>query len=211
MAEAVGFEPTVEFPPRSVSNRVLSASQPRLRRVPFNGGQARGQAERQDFFKSAPSAPMSTKVRAGANTSSRKSVRAALLVVALVQAYIEAMRLPFHQLVSVVSRLWVLAFVVAIVLLPFAGPVHAQLPAKPATVGTLAHSACLVEKDLACQHIGDDRCLTHCAGWFGPLAVSEPVPRAVLLPQGAMPDGPLRLIGTSRAPVPRPPDSASFL
>ena len=31
VAEAVGFEPTVRFPVRSVSNRVLSASQPRLR------------------------------------------------------------------------------------------------------------------------------------------------------------------------------------
>jgi Type ISP C-terminal specificity domain len=32
----VGFEPTVGFHPRSVSNRVLSASQPRLQRTPFN-------------------------------------------------------------------------------------------------------------------------------------------------------------------------------
>ena len=31
VAEAVGFEPTVGFHPRSVSNRVLSASQPRFR------------------------------------------------------------------------------------------------------------------------------------------------------------------------------------
>ena len=36
MAEAVGFEPTVGFPLRSVSNRVLSASQPRFRCVPFS-------------------------------------------------------------------------------------------------------------------------------------------------------------------------------
>ena len=38
LAEAVGFEPTVGFHPRSVSNRVLSASQPRFRRFPFSGG-----------------------------------------------------------------------------------------------------------------------------------------------------------------------------
>ena len=43
MAEAVGFEPTVGFPLRSVSNRVLSASQPRFRRFPFSHGGARGQ------------------------------------------------------------------------------------------------------------------------------------------------------------------------
>ena len=43
MAEAVGFEPTVGFPLRSVSNRVLSASQPRFRSVPFNGAGAGGQ------------------------------------------------------------------------------------------------------------------------------------------------------------------------
>lgn len=207
----MGFEPTVEFPPRSVSNRVLSASQPRLRRVPFNGAKARGQAERQDFFKSAPCPLMSTKVRAGADTFSRKSVSAALLVVALVRAYIGVMHLPACQFVSVVSRLWALTFILAIVLLPFSGPVHAQLPARPTIVGTQAHAACLAQRDLACQYIGHDRCLTHCAGWFGPTTASDPAPRAVLLPQGATPDGPLRLIGTSRAPVPRPPDSASSL
>ena len=43
MAEAVGFEPTVGFPLRSVSNRVLSASQPRFRRVSFNRAGGRGQ------------------------------------------------------------------------------------------------------------------------------------------------------------------------
>ena len=43
MAEAVGFEPTVGFPLRSVSNRVLSASQPRFRCVSFNGAGQRGQ------------------------------------------------------------------------------------------------------------------------------------------------------------------------
>ena len=43
LAEAVGFEPTVGFHPRSVSNRVLSASQPRLRRVPFSRAGAAGQ------------------------------------------------------------------------------------------------------------------------------------------------------------------------
>lgn len=47
MAEAVGFEPTVGFPPRSVSNRVLSASQPRLRRISFSGLQRGGQEERE--------------------------------------------------------------------------------------------------------------------------------------------------------------------
>lgn len=46
MAEAVGFEPTVGFPLRSVSNRVLSASQPRLRRKSFNRVGQRGQGER---------------------------------------------------------------------------------------------------------------------------------------------------------------------
>ena len=43
MAEAVGFEPTVGFPLRSVSNRVLSASQPRFRRGLFSGAAGRGQ------------------------------------------------------------------------------------------------------------------------------------------------------------------------
>ena len=43
LAEAVGFEPTVGFPLRSVSNRVLSASQPRFRSPPFNGAGGRGQ------------------------------------------------------------------------------------------------------------------------------------------------------------------------
>lgn len=43
VAEAVGFEPTVGFHPRSVSNRVLSASQPRLRRIPFSEEGAAGQ------------------------------------------------------------------------------------------------------------------------------------------------------------------------
>ncbi len=43
LAEAVGFEPTVGFHPRSVSNRVLSASQPRFRRVLFNGAGQAGQ------------------------------------------------------------------------------------------------------------------------------------------------------------------------
>ncbi len=39
----MGFEPTIGFPLCSVSNRVLSASQPRLRRVVFNRGAGRGQ------------------------------------------------------------------------------------------------------------------------------------------------------------------------
>lgn len=43
VAETVGFEPTEGFPPRSVSNRVLSASQPRLRRASFKGRAGRGQ------------------------------------------------------------------------------------------------------------------------------------------------------------------------
>lgn len=43
VAEAVGFEPTVGFPLRSVSNRVLSASQPRFRRLSFSHPCARGQ------------------------------------------------------------------------------------------------------------------------------------------------------------------------
>ena len=43
LAEAVGFEPTVGFPLRSVSNRVLSASQPRFRRGSFNRAGGRGQ------------------------------------------------------------------------------------------------------------------------------------------------------------------------
>ncbi len=46
LAEAVGFEPTVGFPPRSVSNRVLSASQPRLRRHHLSGGGAFDKAEK---------------------------------------------------------------------------------------------------------------------------------------------------------------------
>ena len=43
VAEAVGFEPTIGFPLCSVSNRVLSASQPRLRRPPFSQPRDRGQ------------------------------------------------------------------------------------------------------------------------------------------------------------------------
>lgn len=43
VAEAVGFEPTKGFPPCSVSNRVLSASQPRLRRRSFNVAVRAGQ------------------------------------------------------------------------------------------------------------------------------------------------------------------------
>ena len=43
VAEAVGFEPTVGFHPRSVSNRVLSASQPRFRWRIFNGAVQPGQ------------------------------------------------------------------------------------------------------------------------------------------------------------------------
>ena len=43
VAEAVGFEPTVGFPLRSVSNRVLSASQPRFRQVLFICAPPRGQ------------------------------------------------------------------------------------------------------------------------------------------------------------------------
>ena len=43
LAEAVGFEPTVGFPLRSVSNRVLSASQPRFRRDLFSEAAGRGQ------------------------------------------------------------------------------------------------------------------------------------------------------------------------
>ena len=46
MAEAVGFEPTVGFHPRSVSNRVLSASQPRFRWRIFNGAVEPGQGEK---------------------------------------------------------------------------------------------------------------------------------------------------------------------
>ena len=43
LAEAVGFEPTVGFHPRSVSNRVLSASQPRLRPASSSNPSVRGQ------------------------------------------------------------------------------------------------------------------------------------------------------------------------
>ena len=43
VAEAVGFEPTVGFPLRSVSNRVLSASQPRFRYPSFSDAARRGQ------------------------------------------------------------------------------------------------------------------------------------------------------------------------
>jgi hypothetical protein len=43
LAEAVGFEPTERFPVRSVSNRVLSASQPRLRRALSSHPRERGQ------------------------------------------------------------------------------------------------------------------------------------------------------------------------
>ncbi len=48
LAEAVGFEPTVRFPVRSVSNRVLSASQPRLQRASFNNAKARGQGRKDE-------------------------------------------------------------------------------------------------------------------------------------------------------------------
>jgi hypothetical protein len=43
VAEAVGFEPTERFPVRSVSNRVLSASQPRLRLSRFSRVRRKGQ------------------------------------------------------------------------------------------------------------------------------------------------------------------------
>jgi hypothetical protein len=46
VAEAVGFEPTERSPVRSVSNRVLSASQPRLRYVCFIRVRRAGQGER---------------------------------------------------------------------------------------------------------------------------------------------------------------------
>ncbi len=48
VAEAVGFEPTVGFPLRSVSNRVLSASQPRFRRDLFSDAGGRGQEGKRD-------------------------------------------------------------------------------------------------------------------------------------------------------------------
>ena len=43
MAEAVGFEPTVGFPLRSVSNRVLSASQPRFQHLSLSHPCEKGQ------------------------------------------------------------------------------------------------------------------------------------------------------------------------
>ena len=50
LAEAVGFEPTVGFPLRSVSNRVLSASQPRFRWRLFNQARVRGQEGKRSSF-----------------------------------------------------------------------------------------------------------------------------------------------------------------
>jgi hypothetical protein len=54
LAEAVGFEPTVGFPLRSVSNRVLSASQPRFRLPSFSHPCAReqeGKGEPPRFYR----------------------------------------------------------------------------------------------------------------------------------------------------------------
>ena len=45
LAEAVGFEPTKGFPPCSVSNRVLSASQPRLQLRYLIGGRGGGKGK----------------------------------------------------------------------------------------------------------------------------------------------------------------------
>ena len=70
----MGFEPTVGFPPRSVSNRVLSASQPRLRRGSFKRRSGRGQGGKPAAARSCRAAALQAPSH-GHNSTARRYTR----------------------------------------------------------------------------------------------------------------------------------------